>query len=542
MRPAALRLGALEEAVTRRLEALAGQRFVERLWAKDPTLWSPRPLPELADRLGWLDLPAAMPPGVGELELLAREIREDGIRRVVLLGMGGSSLAPEVFSRCLPLSGEGCALTVLDSTHPDAVLAAAGELDPARTLLLVASKSGGTVETLSLFRFFWKRLGSAVAEPGRHVLAITDPGSPLEALAGERRFRAVVTAPPDVGGRFSALSVFGMVPAALMGADPGALLDAARAMAHRCRRPPAENPGLLLGAILGEAALAGRDKLTLLTSPGLAALPTWLEQLVAESTGKDGTGILPVPRESVLDPASVGEDRLFVALALRGEGPPVPRGVLDALVEAGHPVVELGLEHPNELGAEMFRWEVATAVAGAILGVHPFNQPDVQLAKELAKRALQGELAAPPGGPAWDDPELPRRLAGLLGHLQAGSFLAVGAFLAPGPDTDAALLHLETALRRRGPWPVTTGYGPRFLHSTGQLHKGGPPGGVFLQLVDTPRSDAPIPETGAGFARLVRAQADGDLGALARRGRPVLRVELGTTPVEAIRRLAAACA
>ncbi len=537
MEPARLRLGPLASAVTRRLADMAGKRFAARLWAKDPTLWSPEPLPELADRLGWLDLPAAMLPGVRELERLAREVRADGIRRVVLLGMGGSSLAPEVFSRSLSLPEEGCALSVLDTTHPGAVLAAAGELDLERTLFVVASKSGGTVETLSLYRFFWERLGGSVDEPGRHVLAITDPGTPLERLAEERRFRAVVTAPPDVGGRFSALSVFGMVPAALMGADLGAILDAARAMAKRCRREGAENPGLELGVVLGEAALAGRNKLTLITSPGLTALPAWLEQLIAESTGKDGKGIVPVPRERRLEPAAVGEDRLFVALALAGEEDRLPREALEALAAAGHPVVELVIPGPNALGAEMFRWEVATAAAGAILGVHPFNQPDVQLAKELAGRALAGELERPGGGCRAEDPSLERELGGLLGQLGAGGYLAVQAFLAPAPATDAALLELETALRRSGPFPVTTGYGPRFLHSTGQLHKGGPPEGAFLQLVDTPAADAPIPETGPGFGALLRAQADGDLGALITRGRPVLRVELGEHPVEALHTL-----
>lgn len=521
------RLGQLEPAVSRRLERLARERFVERLWAKDPTLWSAEPVPELADRLGWLDLPAGMAAGVADLENLAREVRDDGIRRVILLGMGGSSLAPEVFSHVLPRTNGFPGLEVVDTTHPDAVLRVSETLDPGSTLFVVASKSGGTVETLSLYRFFWERLQTDVQQPGRHVLGITDPGSALDTLGETRRFRAVVTAPPDVGGRFSALSVFGLVPAALMGADIQTVLAEAETMAAACRREPDSNPGVWLGAVLGEAALAGRNKLTLLPSPGLATFPSWLEQLVAESTGKDGRGIVPVPRETSPSPATFGPDRLFVVVSLAGEELTLPEKTLDKLAAAGHPVVELVLPGPSSLGGEMFRWEVATAVAGAILDIHPFNQPDVQQAKKLAKQALAGDLEAPERGCFWNDAALDERLREVMRRLDSGSYLAVQAFLAPSETTEAALLELETTLRRHGPWPVTTGYGPRFLHSTGQLHKGGPDQGVFLQLVDDPVSDAPVPETGPSFRRLVRAQADGDLGALLNRRRPVLRVKLG---------------
>ncbi len=534
------RLGQLEPAVDRRLELLARERFAERLWDKDPTLWSAEPVPELADRLGWLDLPAGMKAGVEELEGLAREIRDDGIRRVILLGMGGSSLAPEVFSHVLPRTNGFPALEVLDSTHPDAVLGVDNDMDPGSTLFIVASKSGGTVETLSLYRFFWQRLQRDVDQPGRHVLAITDPGSALDTLGETRRFRAVVTAPPDVGGRFSALSAFGLVPASVMGADLRALLDEAEIMAAACRRDPDSNPGAWLGVVLGEAALAGRNKLTLLPSAGLTTFPAWLEQLVAESTGKDGRGIVPIPREPVLSPASVGSDRVFVAVSLAGEEHMLPLAALDRLAAAGHPVVELVLPGPSSLGGEMFRWEVATAVAGAILDIHPFNQPDVQLAKELAKRALTGELEAPEMGCEWDDPFLGERLEELLARLDSGSYIAVQAFLPSSKTTESALLELESALRSRGPWPVTVGYGPRFLHSTGQLHKGGPDQGVFLQLVNEPVSDAPVPETGPSFRRLVRAQADGDLGALLDRGRPVLRVELGSRVEAALKKVVSA--
>ncbi len=537
-----IRPGSIAEQYEARMAALESERFAARLWERDTSLWSPEPVPELADRLGWLDLPSAMLPGVPDIERLAREALDEGLDHVVLLGMGGSTLAPEVFSRTLARREGFATLEVLDTTHPDAVLAATARLDPARTLAVVSSKSGGTVETLSLFRHFWAWFSGSVPDPGRHVLAITDPGSGLEALAEARRFRAVVTAPPDVGGRFSALSVFGMVPAALAGAGLRGLLDGARVMAKRCRRPGAGNPGLELGALLGAAAVAGRRALTFVTSPGLAAFPAWLEQLLAESTGKDGRGIVPVPRETRLDPEAVGNDRVFAVLALEDEVDTLPRDVLEALATAGHPMAETILPSPEALGAEMFRWEVATAVAGAILGVHPFNQPDVQLAKELAKRALESGLDTPEAGTPWDDPGAGERLRAMAAAVPSGGYLALQAFLAPSPETDASLLDLERTLRRMGPFPVTTGYGPRFLHSTGQLHKGGPAGGVFVQLVDTPAADAPIPETDTTFGRLVRAQADGDLAALANRGRTVLRLELGGEPSRAIGAVAATLA
>lgn len=518
--------GPLVEAVAARVERWRRERFASRLFSRDHTLWSPEPLPELADRLGWLELPEAMAPRVEELERLGAEVAAEGVEAVVLLGMGGSSLAPALYAATFGHAPDRPRLEVLDTTHPDAVAAAEARLDPERTVWVVASKSGTTVETLALFRHFWRRAGG----DGRRFLAITDPGTPLEVLARERGFRGTVLAPPDVGGRFSALSVFGLVPAALCGVPVAGLLESASAMAAACRGEEG-NPGLELGALLGEAALAGRDKLTLLATPGFRALPAWLEQLLAESTGKGGRGIVPVDGEPRLDPAGLGPDRVLVTLALAGEGP--------AALPVGHPTVRMALASPVELGGELYRWEVATAAAGAVLGVNPFDQPDVQLAKELARRALGGELEPGEGVPA-ETPEAVARLERLVAALDPGDYLAVQAFLAPAAATDAALARLRAALRRRTSCPVTVGYGPRFLHSTGQLHKGGPPTVRCLQLVDTPRSDLPVPETGTTFGRLIRAQADGDLAALAARGRQVLRIELGGEPAAAVTALAEA--
>lgn len=526
--------GPLAGAMETRHAAWQRQDVAARLWRRDHTLWFAEDRPELVDRLGWLELPGSMTPRLPDLEALAGEAAADGIERIVLLGMGGSSLAPEVFQSFLGAAPDHPSLSVLDSTHPAAVARATSALDPARTLFVVASKSGGTVETLSLYRHFWKLL-EGLPGRGRHFVAITDPGSGLERLAAERGFRATVLAPPDVGGRFSALCPFGLAPAALIGVPVERLLALARdtARAHRS----VDAPGFALGALLGEAALAGRDKLTLITSPGLEALPAWLEQLVAESLGKEGRGVLPVTGEPLGPPGRYGVDRVFVALRLAGEeDAAVDRG-LEALVHAGHPVVRMELGEPLELGAEMFRWELATAMAGTILGINPFDQPDVQLAKEMTKRAMAGEGAG--GAPA------PVAAAGAeealerwLGTAVPGCYVAVQAFLDPSPGNAAAVEALRRVLENRSGLPVTTGWGPRYLHSTGQLHKGGPPSGRFLQLVDRPAIDLPIPETDHSFGRLITAQADGDAAALRHRRRTLLRVDLGSAPAEALGRLA----
>lgn len=477
--------------------------LVPRLRSGDPTIWGPPGLPELADRLGWLRLPQTMAPAVGRLQALAKALVE-GVDQVVLLGMGGSSLAPEVFAATFPSQAGYPRLQVLDSTHPEAVSATRAAVDLGRTLFVVSSKSGTTLETLSGFRYFWEETGG----DGSHFVAITDPGTPLEELAVERGFRAVVSAPADVGGRFSALTPFGLLPAALVGIDIAGLVEEAERVDWE--------ESVRLGLQWGEFAQDGIDKLTIHTSPGLRAYPDWVEQLVAESLGKDGRGILPVVGEPPLDRYSL--DRLF--LEIRGLGQPV------AASPAGHPVIRREVDQPEQLAKEMMAAEIATAVAGAVLSVHPFNQPDVEAAKQHARQALESE-------PARVDltdtssPVLADQLDDLLAMMIDGGYLAIHAYF-PRVEEEAALLaQLRHKIGNRAGLPTTLGYGPRFLHSTGQFHKGGPDNGVFLQLVDEPERDLPVPETSTTFGRLIAAQALGDYLALRDRGRRVLRIDLG---------------
>jgi len=542
-----LRLGEHGRAVEARLARWQEEDFARRLWARDPTLWSPEPLPELADRLGWLALPEAMAAALPELERFGAAVAAEGVRDLVVLGMGGSSLAPEVFARVLGPRPGHPRLSVLDSTHPDAVQGLAARLDLARTLFLVSSKSGTTTETLSFFRVFWDLARRKLPAPGERFAAITDPGTPLAELARERGFRRTFEAPPDVGGRYSALSVFGLVPAAGIGADVAGLLAAARrlAAAGGPAVPARENAALALGAALGELALAGRDKLTFAAAPGLESFPDWIEQLVAESTGKEGKGIVPVVAEPPAAPAAYGGDRVFVALA--GAGDDFARRHVARLAEAGHPAILCAIAEGAELGAEMLRWEIAVAAAGAVLGINPFDQPDVQLAKDLARAAMaapaQRETAAgkavSPAGKAVSvtEPGLDRALAEWLEGARPGGYLALHAYLAPAPAATAALRRLQGALRDATGLAATAGYGPRFLHSTGQLHKGGPAGGLFLQLVDRSRAELAVPEAGYGFGELLAAQAEGDRRALRQRGRGVLRVDLGADPLAGLEAL-----
>lgn len=538
-----LRLGRYASVVEARLAKWQAEEVGRRIWEKGHTVWSPRgPLPELADRLGWLTLPESMPGEVDALTRFAEEARLEGIRDVVVLGMGGSSLAPEVFSLTFGPAPGFPALSVLDSTHPDAVRALAQRLDLAKSLFLVSSKSGGTTETLSFFRTFWDQVGKVVAHPGHYFVAVTDPGSSLEKLARERGFRAVFNAPPEVGGRYSALTNFGLVPAALLGVDVRRLLASAREMAEACAGdvPAADNPGLRLGAALGELALAGRDKVTFFTSPALQSFPEWIEQLVAESTGKitlkgDGShaGIVPVAGERPGAPSAYGEDRFFVALLLGDEDGGLEEG-LAALEAAGHPVARIRLSDAFDLGREMFRWEMATAAAGAVLKVNPFDQPDVQLAKELATQAMK-EPAAAGGAGAAGDPGV--AILDWLAGARPGDYLGIHAYLAPGPRTTEQLRVLQNLLHEKTRLASTLGYGPRFLHSTGQLHKGGPATGRFLQLVDHAAEDLAVPETDYTFGRLIRSQADGDRRALEQRERTVLRLNLGGEPEWELHRL-----
>jgi glucose-6-phosphate isomerase len=540
-------------AVAARLARWAEEQVADRLWARDGSLWaaSGKAPEEVAARLGWLDLPHPAPGHAEEWHRLAKGVRDDGYDRAAVLGMGGSSLAPEVFSRVFgdilgapAVAHPGLELRILDSTHPDAVRGFREWAESGRTVFCVSSKSGSTTEPNAF------HAAMSAHAPALDFVAITDPGSELADLARSQGFRAIVDGQPDVGGRYSALSAFGLLPAALHGVDLASLLSRAAVMADACRRTAPENPGLQLGAAMGEAALAGRDKLTIVTSPRLASLGDWIEQLVAESTGKAGRGIVPVVGEPLGAAGAYGADRQFVFIDLADERDPGRQALADELERLGHPVIRLELAEPLEIGAEFVRWEVATAAAGLILEIDPFDQPNVQEAKD-ATRALLDEyrrvgalpqpapLVAQPGMAAYGDAAVlgdePRTVEGALRALLAtareGDYVGLLAYLPADAGTVELLQRVRGLLRDRTGMAATLGFGPRFLHSTGQLHKGGPATGIFLQLTAVPRRDLPIPGWPESFGILIAAQAAGDLAALQRRGRRVLRLHLADPAV-----------
>ena len=534
-----LSLGNASAAVEKRLENWTREDFARRMWARDYTLWAKKP-DEIANRLGWLTLPAAMLAQTADIAQFVEGVRRDGIDHVVLLGMGGSSLAPDVFQATFGKAFGYLDLKVLDSTHPAAVKAVEKSVSLDRTLFLVSSKSGTTIEPLSFMRYFWEQLGTKTNDVGRHFAAITDPGSSLAKLGRERGFRRVFEAIPDVGGRYSALTHFGLVPAALAGVDVVHLLRVTGNMAEACGEGVAakDNPGLLLGAALGELALAGRDKVTFVTSPSLGALPIWFEQLIAESTGKDGKGIVPVAGERLGPPEVYGPDRVFVYLRAAQDRDQAQETQLTAIENAGHPMIRIGVGELPDIAQEFFRWEVATAAAGAALGIQPFDQPDVELAKNLARKIMSGAAQGSEGaeliGAGSED--LPKAVSEWLGKARPGDYLSIQAYLGPTEGLNERLTHLQQKLHERTRLAATMGYGPRFLHSTGQLHKGGPNTGLFVQFTDEPAEKLPVPETDYDFAGLIRAQALGDYQALAQGGRRILRVNLGRNAASGLRR------
>jgi transaldolase/glucose-6-phosphate isomerase len=541
-----LHLGRYRRRVQRRIKQWQEAGFASRLWKKDYTLWSKDLQPELTDRLGWLELPKSMDKEIPALRAFADKVKTEGIRHVVVLGMGGSSLAPEVFQRTFKNAPGYPELEVLDSTHPGTVKACEARIDLARTLFVVSSKSGTTTETNSFFYYFWDKLKQSKTEPGGNFVAITDPGTPLEKLARERNFRALFTAPEDVGGRYSALTVFGLVPAALIGADVGAVLARAQRMSEACGAgvPESDNPGMILAAALGELTLAKRDKVTFVCSPSLAAFPTWAEQLIAESTGKDRKGIVPVANERLSAPAKYGNDRLFVYLRFAGDENHDLDREIAALEAHGHPALRIDVNDKHDLGQEFFRWEFAVAGAGAALGIHPFNQPDVQLAKDLAKKAMENGAR---GGARIKNEIAANDLNALQGALsawwakkKARDYVAVQAFFQPSPDNTQELERLRAELQARLAAATSLGFGPRYLHSTGQLHKGGPNTVLVLQIVDQSTSNLAVPETNYTFDALIQAQSLGDYAALKQRRRRILRVNLGRDTVTGLRAVIAA--
>ena len=507
-------------------------QLCRRLWEADHTLWAPEPAPDITNRLGWLDLPRAMRAEVENLEAFAAEVRDDGYDRALVLGMGGSSLAPEVFAATFDGPME---LLVLDSTHPAAVAAASDFAASGTTLFVAASKSGTTIEPLSFLEHFWEETGG----DGSAFVAITDPGTPLETLAAERGFRQAFIADPNVGGRYSALSHFGLVPAALRGLPLADLLDRAgvmRAEAAACGRDSAP---LLLGAALAAHSAVGRDKATFFASPRLAAFPAWIEQLIAESTGKGGRGIVPVVDEGRHEPGHYGEDRLFIYLALDGDPDADTAARLDDLAAAGHPVIRIKVWGADHIGALMYQFELAVAAASSALGIHPFDQPDVQAAKALALAAMEG--SEPPDAPLTPLEDGATAVADLLDGVAAPDYVGILAFVEPKASRES-LARLRDVVGVTTGCATTLGIGPRYLHSSGQLHKGGPDSGVFIHLVDEPASDLAVPGKEYTFGELIRAQALGDHAALRAAGRRVISIDLGADAPVAIDSIAAALA
>jgi transaldolase/glucose-6-phosphate isomerase len=536
-------LGRLQPAVDSQVAQLQKAEVPRRLWDTDPSLWSANPGQQagIQDRLGWLHLPEKMLGNAAEFRELATHGR--AYSDVVLLGMGGSSLCPDVLRSTFGSARGHPRLHVLDTTDPSTIIGVRGKIRIQDSLFLVASKSGETTETLSHFAYFWDQvekvgLGDA---PGRHFAAITDPGTSLEKLAKDHRFRWIFRNPPDLGGRYSALSYFGMVPGALIGVNVDEMLGRGLEMAQQCAGSvPAEtNPGVWLGAVMGQLASHGRNKLTLITSPRVSSFGYWIEQLVAESTGKQGRGIVPVEGEPVGKPAVYGDDRLFVYI--RMEADPPNRSVI-ALEKAGLPVVTLTLRDTLDLGGEFLRWEVATAVAGSILGIDAFDQPNVQESKDNTKKVL-AKFTSSGKLPAVESIDASRSRSGLrslLARARPGAYFAIMAYTARTAGSEAAIAAIRTAVRDRKGMATTAGYGPRFLHSTGQLHKGGPRTGLFLQIVQDDSRDVAIPGQPYSFSVLKQSQSLGDLKSLTSRRLPVLRVTLGANPASGWRALVSA--
>jgi transaldolase / glucose-6-phosphate isomerase len=553
-------LGEHEAAVEAALQEADKGDVMRRLWRQDVSLWKDdenhRKI--IRNSLGWLVVPDEMIGVEQELIAFADRVRGGGVEHVVLCGMGGSSLCPEVLRQTFGRREGYPELLVLDSTDPDVISDFARRIDIRKTLFVIASKSGTTTEPLAFYKFWYDQVGRHRSDPGQQFVAITDPGTLMEKMATDDHFRRIFLNPSDIGGRYSALSYFGMVPAALMGVDIETFLDHAERTVHACAAvvPATDNPGARLGAIMGECARARRDKLTLVLDPRVEALGLWIEQLVAESTGKEGQGVVPVVGEPLGDPSVYGDDRVFVSIALEkldGE----TEAKLKALEEAGHPVVYRTLTDLHDLGEEFFLWEIATAVAGWRLGINPFDQPNVQESKDATRELLEsfaraGELDEQPVLASEENltvhaddrtrSELPGSsvVDALRAHLAragGGDYIALLNYLEETPEHEAVIQEIRTHLRDATRCATTTGYGPRFLHSTGQLHKGGSDAGVFIQITEPDQVDLPVPGESYSFSVLKQAQALGDFRSLSSRDRRAIRVDLGKDALAGLQRL-----
>lgn len=529
-------------AVARRVDALVAAGAADRIAGRDATFWGgdDARARSVANRLGWTDIATRMQARASDIEAFAEAVRADGFADAVLLGMGGSSLAPEVLRRSIAPRAGYPRLHVLDTTDPATIARVTAAIDPARTLFFVSSKSGGTIEVTSLFAYFHARVDTA--KPGRageNFVAITDAGTQLESLATKHGFRRAFVNPADIGGRYSALSFFGMVPAAVAGADVAALL--ARGAAAEASARDDRSDALTLGALLGEMALAGRDKVTFIVAPEIAAFGLWAEQLIAESTGKEGAGILPVDGEPYGAPRDYGADRLFVQIRSEAGANGEADAIAGALAAEGFPVAVIDLDDAYDLGGEFARWTFAVAVAGQILGINPFDEPNVQESKDNTSRVLRefaetraldaatanatGVIALTPAGPVQG--ALAYTISELVAAAPEDGYVAITAYIEATAEAEAAFAGMRRAIRDATQRATTLGYGPRFLHSTGQLHKGGPATGAFLQVTANDATDLAIPGRSYTFGQLRRAQAIGDFESLGAHGRPVLRVHLG---------------
>jgi glucose-6-phosphate isomerase len=539
-------LTGFEAEVMDKLKELEKTDFCARLWRKDPALWKMEPDQQkiIVNSLGWLDSPVKIRVSAGGLSEFAADLKKAGFRHALIMGMGGSSLAPLVFSQTFGRHAPGLPLTVLDTTDPANVIRLERSLPLANTFFIEASKSGSTVESRSFGEYFFGRVKSIKANrAGENFAVITDPGSMLERLAAERSYRKIFLNYADIGGRYSALSFFGLAPAALMGIDLNELLLRASKMMNQCRiaKPLSENPGVALGAAIGVLASGGRDKLTFILPEPISTFGMWLEQLIAESTGKEGTGVVPVSGEPVEGPECYGEDRLFVELRIRNEPDEAQEAKADALRKAGCPVITIHMRDRLDLGEQFFLWEIATATAGALLRINPFDQPNVQESKEFTAKILdevRKEGRVPEAemelrhGPlslylAGGASSVPQALSFFFRQASKKDYFAILAYLTENETNESGLRRLRLLVRDRVRVATTIGYGPRYLHSTGQLHKGGTNEGLFLLLTSDSAEDAVIPGQPYAFGMLRRAQALGDFEALRKHRRRVLRVHLG---------------
>jgi transaldolase/glucose-6-phosphate isomerase len=540
-----LRLGQYSHPIQERLEQLDVQNYATRFWKKDHEIWKKdeRIKKNILGSMGWLNVVERMISAAPGLESFTQDIKEAGFTHAVVMGMGGSSLAPLVMQRSIR-SSNGLTLHVLDTTDAATVRNIENTVPLKHTLFIVASKSGTTIEPNSFLDYFYSRMQSIKGDKaGENFIAITDPGTLMVEIARKKGFRDTFLNYVDIGGRYSALSYFGMVPAALMGIDIKKFLTLAHDMVKACAAdaPLSQNPGFILGTAMGELAKQGRDKLTLFMPQEIETLGLWLEQLIAESTGKEDKGILPVCESTVREPEAYGNDRVFVYLDLPVTGSDKWRAQLDALTQAGHPVIIIPVASAEHLGQEFYRWEVATAVSGIVLGINPFDQPNVQESKDCTNRIIdkvralgqlpsyepavtEGELCYYTKANATDGRSL---MTGFFSSVKPGDYIAILAYLTETPETNAKLEELKNNLQEQYRVPVTIGYGPRFLHSTGQYHKGGPNSGVFIQLTAAETEKVNIPGRSFTFDTLKNAQALGDMEALAAHKRRVVRVDLG---------------